>query len=110
MEEVKVETVKKEKELTETLARLQESVAVLPMLALARRVGRLMDGEISNLNLAVEALNTAMLQVIEGANSLRKSTASKVVEILSPIQIVKFLATAAQFHLQTRRWGLQRDS
>ncbi|KAL4604424.1 hypothetical protein ACB092_10G192800 [Castanea dentata] len=84
MEEVKVKT-------------LQESVAALPMLALARRVGRLMDGEISSLNLAVEALNTAMLQVIE------------VVEILSPIQIVKFLVTAAQFHLQTRRWGLQRD-
>ncbi|KAF3949297.1 hypothetical protein CMV_024818 [Castanea mollissima] len=110
MEEVKVETVKKEKELTETLARLQESVVALPMLALARQVGRLMDGEIFSLDLAVEALNTAMLQVIEGANSLRKSTASKVVEILSPIQIVKFLATAAQFHLQTRRWGLQRDS
>ncbi|KAM4087282.1 hypothetical protein ACJW30_10G166500 [Castanea mollissima] len=99
MEEVKVETVKKEKELTETLARLQESVVALPMLALARQVGRLMDGEIFSLDLAVEALNTAMLQVIEGANSLRKSTASKVVEILT-----------TPFHLQTRRWGLQRDS
>lgn len=90
MEEVKVETVKKEKELTETLARLQESVVALPMLALARQVGRLMDGEIFSLDLAVEALNTTMLQVIEGANSLRKSTESKVVEILSPIQIVNF--------------------
>lgn len=56
------------------------------MLALARRVGRLMDGEISSLDSAIEALKTAMLQVIEGADSLRKSTVSKVVEILSPIR------------------------
>ena len=55
------------------------------MLALARRVGRLMDGEISSLDSAIEELKTAMLQVIEGADSLRKSTVSKVVEILSPI-------------------------
>ncbi|KAK7844544.1 hypothetical protein CFP56_010739 [Quercus suber] len=74
MEEVKAETGKKERELTETLVRLQESVAAPPMLALARRVGRLMDGEISSLDSAIEALKTAMLQVIEGADSLRKST------------------------------------
>ena len=52
------------------------------MLALARRVGRLMDGEISSLDSAIEALKTAMLQVIEGADSLRKSTVSKVLEIV----------------------------
>lgn len=61
MEEVKAETMKKERKLMETLARLQERVAVPPMLALARQIGRLMNGEISSLDSAIEALNTVML-------------------------------------------------
>jgi hypothetical protein len=110
MEEVKAETKNGEKELTETLARLQESVAAPPMVALARRIGRVMDGEISSLDSAIEALKTSMLRVLEDADSLRKSTVSKVVEILSPVQTLKFLAAAAQFQLQVRRWGMERDS
>lgn len=61
MEEVKAETMKKERKLMETLPRLQERVAVPPMLALARQIGRLMNGEISSLDSAIEALNTVML-------------------------------------------------
>lgn len=61
MEEVKAETMKKERKLMKTLARLQERVAVPPMLALARQIGRLMNGEISSLDSAIEALNTVML-------------------------------------------------
>lgn len=61
MEEVKAETMKKERKLMETLARLQERVVVPPMLALARQIGRLMNGEISSLDSAIEALNTVML-------------------------------------------------
>uniref|UniRef100_A0A2N9GWC9 DOG1 domain-containing protein n=1 Tax=Fagus sylvatica TaxID=28930 RepID=A0A2N9GWC9_FAGSY len=110
MEEVKAETKNGEKELTETLARLQQSVAAPPMVALARRIGRIMDGEISSLDSAIEALKTSMLRVLEDADSLRKSTVSKVVEILSPVQTLKFLAAAAQFQLQVRRWGMERDS
>jgi len=82
MEEVKAKTGKKERALMETLVRFQESVAAPPMLALVRQVGRLTDGEISSLDLTIEALKTAMLQVIEGVDSLCKSTVSKVVEIV----------------------------
>ena len=40
------------------MVRLQESVEAPPMLALARRVGRLMDDEISSLDSAIEALKS----------------------------------------------------
>lgn len=46
--------------------------------------------------------------MIEGANSLCKYTASKVMEILSPIQIVKFLATAAQFSSSNKKVGIAK--
>ncbi|KAL6297223.1 hypothetical protein ACE6H2_005365 [Prunus campanulata] len=110
MEAVKGETRRAERELSETMARIQESVAAPLILALARRVGRLMDGEISSLDLAMETLKTAMLGVFESADGLRGSTVRKVVEVLSPEQTVKVLAAVAQFQLGIRRWGLKRDS
>ncbi|KAM1099132.1 hypothetical protein TB2_038168 [Malus domestica] len=110
MDAVKGETRRAERDLSETMARIQESVAAPPILALVRRVGRPMDGEISSLDMAMEMLKTAMLGVFESADGLRGSTVRKVVEVLSPEQTVKVLAAVAQFQLRIRRWGLQRDS
>ncbi|WRX30907.1 Transcription factor TGA like domain - like 8, partial [Theobroma cacao] len=36
-------------------------------------------------------------------------TVKKVIEILSPVQTVKFLAASAEFQLRVRKWGLQKD-
>ncbi|XP_009339278.2 protein ZW2 [Pyrus x bretschneideri] len=110
MDAVKGETRRAERDLSETMARIQESVAAPPILALARRVGRPMEGEISSLDMAMEMLKTAMLGVFESADGLRGSTVRKVVEVLSPEQTVKVLAAVAQFQLRIRRWGLQRDT
>ncbi|XP_040367460.1 uncharacterized protein LOC112178235 [Rosa chinensis] len=74
------------RELEEKMARIQESVAAPPILETARRVGRLMDGKISTLDEAMEALKAKMLRLTESADGLRGSTARKVVEVLSPSQ------------------------
>ncbi|KAM1055429.1 hypothetical protein ACFX13_029655 [Malus domestica] len=78
MDAVKGETRRAERELLETMARIQESVAAPPILPLARRVGRLMDEE---------TLKTAMMGVIKSADGLRGSTVRKVVKLLSPEQV-----------------------
>ncbi|KAJ7958863.1 Transcription factor [Quillaja saponaria] len=110
MERVKVETRREERELTETMARVQETVAAPPMLGLARRAGRLMGGEISTMDTAIEAMKRAMLDVFESAESLRVTTVKKVLEILSQNQTIYFLAVAAEFQLHVRRLGMERDT
>ncbi|KAH7524827.1 protein ZW2 [Ziziphus jujuba] len=110
MERMKAETSQAEKELMETTATVQESLAAPPLLTLARRVGRLMGGEILNLDGALERVKTAMLGVLQSADGLRASTVRKLVEVLSPDQKVRFLMRVAQFQLSIRRWGVQRDS
>lgn len=109
LDRLKLETRRSERELSETMARIQESVAAPPVLPTARRVGRLMDGQISTLDEAMEELKAAMLRLIESADGLRGSTVRKVVEVLSPSQTVKVLAAVAEFQLRIRSWGLQRD-
>ncbi|KAF3446528.1 hypothetical protein FNV43_RR12621 [Rhamnella rubrinervis] len=107
IERLKQETSQAERELNEMIAKVQESVAAPPLLASARRLGRLMDGRISNLEEAIETLKNAMLRVLESADELRWSMVRKVIEVLSPDQTVKFLVAAAEFQLRMRRWGLQ---
>lgn len=99
---LKVETVRAERVVMETMATVQERVAAPPILTLVRR----MDGE----GEAMETLKAAMVGVLESADELRGSTIRKVMEILSPIQTAKFLAVVAQFQLRIRRWGLERAS
>ncbi|XWS24032.1 hypothetical protein CRYUN_Cryun28dG0066400 [Craigia yunnanensis] len=109
IERVKYENRREERELTEAMATIQESVAIPPLLNLARRFGRLNDGEALELESAMETLKGRMLRTLERADKLRGSTARKVIEILSPVQTVKFLAASAEFQLKVRNWGLQKD-
>lgn len=105
MERLRQVTSQAERELTQTMATIQASVAAPPLLALARRMERLRDGEISNLDEAIETAKAAMLRVLELADALRGWMVRRVVEVLSLDQTVKFLVTAAEFQLRIRRWG-----
>ncbi|OMO57480.1 hypothetical protein COLO4_35349 [Corchorus olitorius] len=109
VERVKNETRREERELAEAMATIQESVAMPPLWDLARRSGKLIDGETSELESAMEKLKAAMVRTVEKADNLRSSTAKKVIEILSPTQTVKFLAASAEFQLSVRKWGSIKD-
>jgi hypothetical protein len=106
---LKAETNHEERKIEEAMASIQESVAAPPMFHLLRIVGRLVNGQVSDLDAAMEELRAAMLMIIEKSDNLRGATVWKVCEILNPEQTVKLFAGAAHFHLQTRRMGLQRD-
>ncbi|KAK4434272.1 protein ZW2 [Sesamum alatum] len=110
IEAVKAETRRKEREITQAMARVQETVAEQPVYSLMRRFGKLVDGEVAEFDAAMEGLKAAMLVVVENADALQGWTAAEVVEILSPAQGVKFLAAVARFQLQARRWGVEKDS
>ncbi|KAL0322937.1 UNVERIFIED_CONTAM: hypothetical protein Sangu_1913000 [Sesamum angustifolium] len=110
IEAVKAETRRKEREITQAMARVQETVAEQPVYSLMRRFGKLVDGEVTDFDTAMERLKAAMLVVVENADALQGWTAAEVVEILSPAQGVKFFAAVARFQLQSRRWGVEKDS
>ncbi|KAK3018040.1 hypothetical protein RJ639_004530 [Escallonia herrerae] len=107
MDRLKEETKAEEREL----ARIQESVAAPPMVHLARRGGRPpVDGEIGETEDVIKALRSAMEAVLGSADMLRTRTAERVVEILSPVQNVKFLGAATRLQLRIRMLGLQKEA
>ncbi|KAL2242177.1 UNVERIFIED_CONTAM: Protein ZW2 [Sesamum indicum] len=110
IEAVKAETRRKEREITQAMARVQETVAEQPLYSLMRKFGKLVDGEVTEFDTSMDRLKAAMLVVVENADALQGWTAVEVVEILSPVQGVKFLAAVARFQLQSRRWGVEKDS
>lgn len=105
IEETKVE----EQILADELARIQESLAAPPVMEQARRMGRLVDGEIHDQRI-MEPIRSAMETLVASADMLRIRTAAKVVETLTPIQSVKFLVAVTQLQLRVRNLGMQRDA
>ncbi|CAI9117877.1 OLC1v1019365C1 [Oldenlandia corymbosa var. corymbosa] len=104
------DTKREEKEIEKVMASVQESMAAMPTYGLITRFGGLVGGEVSQLEEAMRMFKERVISVLEMADVLRGTTVSKLLEILSPLQVVRFLAAAAQFTVGTRRWGLERDN
>lgn len=49
-------------------------------------------------------------EVLQKADDLRLTTLKAVIEILTPIQAVHFLITAAELHLRLHDWGKKKDA
>ncbi|GJX73053.1 DOG1-like protein 4 [Tanacetum coccineum] len=111
MERLATETKAEERELENEMARIQESVAAPPIVEVVRRSecdGNI-DGIYGDMARAIEGLRTEMELVLANADMLRSRTAERVVEILSPVQNVKFLAAVTELQLKIRMWGSQID-
>ncbi|CAH1445902.1 unnamed protein product [Lactuca virosa] len=111
MERLKAETKADERVLDNELARIQESVAAPPIVEIARRGGNpLVDGEYDEMESVIETLRTQMEVVVANADMLRTRTAEKVVEILTPVQNLRFLAAVTELQLKIRMCGWQLDA
>ncbi|XP_055961843.1 protein ZW2-like [Mercurialis annua] len=107
---LKQETKVSERVLNDELAKLQESVASPPLVDAVRRRGRVVLGEeraTGSDKSAVDRLGAEMEAVVARGDLLRTNTVMKVVEILTPVQNVKFLLAVAQLQLKTRKMGSQ---
>ncbi|PWA70500.1 transcription factor TGA5 [Artemisia annua] len=107
VESMKVDTAKKETVIGDAMAMVQESLAVAPLYGLVNRVERLVDGEVSRLDDAMEDVKEAMREVIAEADGLRISVVKGVLEVLDVVQRVKFYAAVGQFRIRVRQVGLQ---
>ncbi|KAI3897792.1 hypothetical protein MKX03_013698 [Papaver bracteatum] len=109
---LRVQTKAAERELNNEMARVQESLALPPLVNVALRInpaGRRVDGG-ETVDAAMQTVTKEMEILVESADFLRMTTAMKIVEILSPVQSVRFLAAATQLQVNIRMLGLQKDA
>ncbi|XP_062096997.1 protein DELAY OF GERMINATION 1 [Humulus lupulus] len=101
-------TIKEEEKLTAKLAGLQEDVADQPIAAIAKKLSQVgeMCGELDK---ALEEHERAMVTALEEADVLRLNTVKEILEILTPVQAIDFLATSKKLHLSVHEWSKKRD-
>ncbi|KAL0343221.1 UNVERIFIED_CONTAM: protein DOG1-like 2 [Sesamum angustifolium] len=115
--ELQKQTIREEKDITEKLAKQQETVADSSMVELTHVVTEMMreglvdqamDTERADETLAPK--EEGLVEVLQKADGLRMKTLKQVVNILSPVQGVYFLIAAAELHLRVHEWGKKRDA
>ncbi|KAL4566139.1 hypothetical protein LXL04_030249 [Taraxacum kok-saghyz] len=109
VETVKVKTARKESEIGEAMAVVQESLAAAPLYGLMNRTERLVNGQVSELDDAMEEVKEAMRVVMVEADELRVAAAVEILEVLGVVQRVKFFAAVGEFRIRARRIGLQME-
>jgi len=57
---------------------------------------------------AVRGLSMGLEKMVKAADCVRLKTLKGILDILTPPQCVEFLAAAATFQVQLRRWGNRR--
>lgn len=114
-------TISEEKEITEKMAKHQETVADSSMVELSHVVTDFMrsGGEAGRYGDEVkrEKVESTLapkekgLEVLlQRSDDLRLKTLKAIVEVLTPIQTVHFLIAAAELHLRLHEWGSMRDA
>lgn len=105
-------TIKEERELTEEMAKHQETVADESMVELSHLVTGLRNGESTGddpVDSTLAPKEEGLLKILRKADDLRLRTLKGVISILCPIQAVHFLIAAAELHLRIHEWGQKKD-
>ncbi|KAB2064240.1 hypothetical protein ERO13_A09G006200v2 [Gossypium hirsutum] len=115
--ELQTKTIREEKEISEKMAKHQESVADSSMVELSHLVSEMMrkgdedgvDVEKDKVESAMESKEEGLKEILLRADDLRLRTLKTVIHILNPIQSVHFFIAAAELHLRIHEWGKQID-
>ncbi|XP_021772624.1 bZIP transcription factor TGA10-like [Chenopodium quinoa] len=106
--ELQMKTVKDERELTEVMAAVQETVADSSIVRLLGVVGS-SESDDERVESTLVTKEDKLKEIFEKADDLRMKTLSNVVGILNPIQAVHFLIAAAGLQLRLHEWGKKKD-
>lgn len=113
VEMLRMETKTEERELENELVAIQESVAAPPIVEVSRRENFPVNGDqcdTEDMESVMETLRGEMEVVLANADMLRSRTAERLVEILTPVQNLRFLAAVTELQLKIRIWGWQIDA
>ncbi|KAF7834114.1 protein DOG1-like 4 [Senna tora] len=115
-------TIREEREITEMMARQQESVADASMVELSHAVSEMMrrkeggrerEKEREMEERVEETLGmkkVGLEEILKKADDLRVKTLKGIVGVLTPKQGIHFLIAAAELHLRLHEWGKKKDA
>ncbi|CAN1841641.1 Protein DOG1-like 3 [Linum perenne] len=117
MDELQRRTIREERNITEEIATVQESVADASMVELSHVASQMMmmeggQGDERMKDQVDSALTTKekkLEEILRVADELRLATLRAIVDVLTPIQAVHFLIAVAELHLRVHDWGKRRD-
>lgn len=107
------QTARVEKELSDSIARVQETAAGRPMAETAKRAAAAEWPENDKTAAAAAAAadyRRAMMAVVETADGLRRWAVLKVVEVLGPAHGLRFLCGLVKFQVDVREVGLELEA
>ncbi|XP_047319090.1 protein DOG1-like 3 [Impatiens glandulifera] len=119
VDELHLRTIGEEREITEKLAKRQQTVADPSMVELSHAVSEMMRDESGSSSGIVEQERVdtvigekerGLEEILQIADELRMRTLKGVIEILSPIEVVHFLIAAAELHLRMHDWGKKKEA
>ncbi|RVX21222.1 Protein DOG1-like 3 [Vitis vinifera] len=112
VDELQRKTIREEREMTENMARIQETVADSKMVELseaATEEGGGGDDLGERVESALKHKEEGLAEMLLKADDLRLRTLKGVLDILTPMQCVHFLIAAAELHLRLHKWGKNKD-
>lgn len=108
---IKMEEEKVEREME----RQQMAMADRKMVELARLASRIRNGETTYqmeglVDVALKGLMSGLERVMKAGDCVRLKTLKVLLEILGPLQSVRFLAAMSALQIQIRQWGHKRTA
>lgn len=125
LDELQRKTIVEERDVTEMMAKHQETVADASMVELSRVVSEMMrkkeereGGEGGERKREIEERveetlgmkENGLEEILKKADELRMRTLKGIVDVLSAKQSVHFLIAAAELHLRLHEWGMKKDA
>ncbi|MCL7026891.1 hypothetical protein MKW94_001444 [Papaver nudicaule] len=114
MEKLRCRTGLEEEKVEREMERQQVSMADRKMVELARLQSRLRNGETGSeveelVQVAMKVLVSALEKIVKTADCVRLKALKGVLEILTPLQCVDFMAAFLMLQIQMRRLGKRKD-
>ena len=113
VEELRVRIRLEEEKVEREMERQQVALADRKMVELARAASRVSNGGLASeenglVEVALKGLLSGLERVMKAADCARLKTLKGILEVLSPLQCVDFLAATLMFHVNLRKWGIKR--
>ncbi|XAR73133.1 hypothetical protein NMG60_11006993 [Bertholletia excelsa] len=125
-DEMQRKTIGEEKQITEDMAKHQETVADSSMVELSHAVSEMLhtsnrsqsqvggvdqdEDQEQRVESVFASKEKGFEDILQRADDLRLRTLKGVVHILTPRQAVHFLIAAAELHLRLHEWGKKKDA
>ncbi|KAK3211387.1 hypothetical protein Dsin_016093 [Dipteronia sinensis] len=118
VDELQMKTIREEKQVTEKMAKLQETVADSSMVELSHKMTELirsgdrmsLEEEEEQVELNLTSKEEGLEEMLDKADDLRLRTLREVISILKPMQAAHFLIAGAELHLRVHDWGMKIDA